>query len=187
MLSLPESPLWDFSIRVYALPDVADACLSLQDEQGADINMVFFCLWISRHKDGRLSRTQLEQFLADVTDWQHQVVKPLRALRRELKEAKSVLPLEFRELVRSTIKRAELESEHAEQIFLAGLVTATSESERPSPEAAAMDAAENLAQYLSLLKVRSSTAIREKVEVLLSATFPDVPREKIAILARYET
>ncbi len=186
-MSLPENPFWDFSIGIYALPGVADACLTLQDEQGADINVVLFCLWIAQQKDGRLSRTQLEEFLEDVSDWQNQVVTPLRTLGRQLKDSGSVIPPAFRELVRSTIKCAELDAEHAEQLYLAELLPVAPEAEHPSPEAAAMAAAENLSQYLSLLKVRSSTVIRGKVEILLSRAFPKVPREKITVLARYET
>jgi len=186
-LSLPENPFWDFSIRVYAVTGVAEACLALQDDQGADVNLVLFCLWVAQQNGGRLSRSQLEGYLDRVADWQAQVVVPLRALRRQLKEESSAIPPEFRELVRSTVKRAELDAEHAEQLYLASLKPEGSDSKKPSPEAAAMDAAENLAQYLSLLKVRSSSRVQEKVDVLLSAAFPDVPRDKIAILARYET
>ena len=55
------------------------------------------------------------------------------------------------------------------------------------PEAAAMDAAENLAQYFSLLKVKSSERERAEVCSLLSAVFPTVSAEKISILSRFET
>ena len=50
-----------------------------------------------------------------------------------------------------------------------------------------MDAAENLAQYLSLLKVRSSAEEQAWAATLLSAAYPDVPADKIAILSRFET
>ncbi|QLH41634.1 MAG: DUF2390 domain-containing protein [Coxiellaceae bacterium] len=38
---LPEHPFWQFSLRVYALPTVADGLLALQREWGLDINFCF--------------------------------------------------------------------------------------------------------------------------------------------------
>ena len=94
--------------------------------------------------------------------------------------------MDHSEIVRSTVKRAELDAEHAEQLFLASSIP---ESQNPDTglEAAAMDAAENLAQYLSLLKVKSSEQERAEVSSLLSSVFPTVSVEKIAILSRFET
>ena len=37
---------WGFSLRIYARQDVPQACLALQDEGGADVNLVLFLLYL---------------------------------------------------------------------------------------------------------------------------------------------
>ena len=44
-MDLPSSRFWDFSLEIYAKPGVAQACLALQDECGADVNLLLFCCW----------------------------------------------------------------------------------------------------------------------------------------------
>jgi uncharacterized protein (TIGR02444 family) len=36
---------WDFSVRTYGRPGVAEACLALQNRDGADVNMLMFAAW----------------------------------------------------------------------------------------------------------------------------------------------
>ena len=45
-----ESPFWRFSLRFYSRPGVASACLALQDEAGADVNVMLFLLFLAEHK-----------------------------------------------------------------------------------------------------------------------------------------
>ena len=42
--------LWDFSVRTYRKDGVADACLSLQNDHGADVNMLLYCCWVGACK-----------------------------------------------------------------------------------------------------------------------------------------
>ncbi len=37
------NPFWQYSLEVYAKPEVAELCLSLQDEFGLDVNVLLFC------------------------------------------------------------------------------------------------------------------------------------------------
>ena len=39
------SPFWRFSLRFYRQPQVADACIALQEEAGVDVNLLLFLLW----------------------------------------------------------------------------------------------------------------------------------------------
>ena len=39
------SPFWRFSLRFYRLPEVADACITLQEQAGVDVNLLLFLLW----------------------------------------------------------------------------------------------------------------------------------------------
>jgi len=37
---------WDFSVRTYRTEGVPAAGLSLQNDYGADVNMLLYCAWI---------------------------------------------------------------------------------------------------------------------------------------------
>ena len=39
------SPFWQFSLRFYRLPGVAEACIELQEQAGVDVNLLLFLLW----------------------------------------------------------------------------------------------------------------------------------------------
>ena len=40
-----KSPFWRFSVKFYAVPGVAQACIELQDQAKVDVNVLFFLLW----------------------------------------------------------------------------------------------------------------------------------------------
>ena len=42
-IPVSKSPFWQFSIKFYAVPGVADACIALQDQAKVDVNILFFC------------------------------------------------------------------------------------------------------------------------------------------------
>ena len=44
------SPFWRFSLRFYRQPEVADACITLQEQAGVDVNLLLFLLWHAIHK-----------------------------------------------------------------------------------------------------------------------------------------
>ncbi len=39
------SPFWQFSLRFYRLPNVADACIALQEDAGVDVNLLLYLLF----------------------------------------------------------------------------------------------------------------------------------------------
>jgi len=75
-----KSPFWQFSIKFYAVPGVADACIALQDQAQVDVNILFFLLW---------NATQGRAFnAADVTEierrigpWRTIAVVPIHSSR----------------------------------------------------------------------------------------------------------
>lgn len=77
----PDNPFWQFSCQAYAHPPLAEECLRWQDDYGANVNAVLFCLWLA---DQGISVTdaQLDSCCAAVTEWQDGVVRPLRNARR---------------------------------------------------------------------------------------------------------
>jgi uncharacterized protein (TIGR02444 family) len=126
-----KSPFWQFSIKFYAVPGVAEACIALQDQAKVDVNILFYLLWNAMQ--GRAFNA------ADVTEiehrigpWREMAVIPVRNIRRELKTPPSVMAAEAAESLRTRIKAVELEAERLQQEALFGLAQ-TSRLGRPSP------------------------------------------------------
>lgn len=85
--SSPTTPpdLWQFAIATYQRPGIAALCLQLQDDHACDVNLLLCCLWHGRYF-GVITESRLGQALAWSEPWQGQVVAPLRAARRWLKQ-----------------------------------------------------------------------------------------------------
>lgn len=81
----PDNPFWRFSCAVYARPEVAAACLDLQDAQGADVNLLLLAMWLGAARGVRLQPADIATLPG--SEWQATVIAPLRALRRRLKAA----------------------------------------------------------------------------------------------------
>ena len=138
---------WGFSLRIYARPDVPQACLALQDEGGADVNLVLFLLYLA--DCGRMLDDAAVAALDQATrDWREQVVKPLRGVRRLLKEDIGAFATDATAPLRSDVKRIELAAEKLQQITLEALAPpATAGASATSRRLAA---ATHLASYAAL-------------------------------------
>ncbi|MGH1573837.1 TIGR02444 family protein [Methylobacterium sp. P31] len=112
---MSDNALWDFSLALYGRPGVAPACLALQDEGGADVNLVLYLLWCAAtHRP--LDAAAIEAADRRIAPWRATIVEPLRAVRRALKER---LFAEFgAETYRGRIKTVELEAERLVQDVL---------------------------------------------------------------------
>jgi uncharacterized protein (TIGR02444 family) len=112
--SSSDSPFWRFSLRFYRQPDVAAACIALQDEAGVDVNLLLFLLW-----NATLSRTlpaaSVEDLDRRIGAWRSAAVIPLRDLRRALKAPPPVVEAGAAEAFRTRIKAVELEAERLQQ------------------------------------------------------------------------
>ncbi|MDD0976688.1 TIGR02444 family protein [Pseudomonas fontis] len=73
--------LWNFAITLYARPGVEAACLNLQ-AQGADVCLLLCAAWLDSRQI-RLEDPRVEQLRRLAGPWQHDVVQPLRELRRQ--------------------------------------------------------------------------------------------------------
>ncbi|MEE8435964.1 MAG: TIGR02444 family protein [bacterium] len=113
-----DNPFWNFSLAVYNRPGVPEACLRLQDECGADVNLVLFILW--QACEGReMTPRGVAEIEAAVGDWPAEVVRPLREVRRWLK--KNPLADDRSGALRDEVKKLELDSERLQQERMAGL------------------------------------------------------------------
>jgi uncharacterized protein (TIGR02444 family) len=109
-----KSPFWRFSIKFYAVPGVAPACIALQDQAGVDVNLLFFLLWNATL--GRtLSESDVKELDRTIGVWRDTAVIPLRKMRRALKSPPAMLAPDVAEAFRNRIKAAELEAERLQQ------------------------------------------------------------------------
>jgi uncharacterized protein (TIGR02444 family) len=114
MTTLSDSAFWRFSLRFYALPDVAPACIVLQDEAGVDVNLLLFLLFLA--ESGRVvTQDDITRLDRDIAPWREHVVEPLRALRRRLKTGVGDIIPPASEGLRNMVKKIELEAERLEQ------------------------------------------------------------------------
>ena len=115
-----KSPFWQFSVKFYAVPGVAQACIELQDQAKVDVNILFFLLW-----NATQGRTYKKADVAEVERligaWRDMAVVPIRNVRRALKSPPSVMAPEAAEGLRSRVKAVELEAERLQQEALYGL------------------------------------------------------------------
>ncbi len=155
MSSTTESDLWAFAVQAYHRPGAAEICLTWQDRHQARVNIVLWTLWLE-FRGQPLTDTLLDQALAQ--PWHGQVIQPLRALRRQVKQAlladDALVDAAYEQL-----KLAELAAEKVELMRLQKLAetaAAGNQSLRPG---------ENLCRYASRLGIPSK-AVGELLERL---------------------
>ncbi|MBN9480486.1 MAG: TIGR02444 family protein [Bordetella sp.] len=102
--------LWTWACAAYAAPDVADACLSLQDYHEQNVPLLLWAAWTA--VTGRQPDEETIEAACDTARaWQTTTIAPLRAVRRTLKAPVPDLETDARLAVREQVKAAELAAE----------------------------------------------------------------------------
>ena len=109
---------WEFALRIYARPRVADACLKLQNEAGVDVMMLLFAAFVALRRQVLLTKLEIRDLDEACRPWREQIVQPLRAMRGRLKSGPLPAPGSETEPFRSTIKAAELVAERLQNRLL---------------------------------------------------------------------
>jgi uncharacterized protein (TIGR02444 family) len=109
-----KSPFWRFSIKFYAIPGVAAACIELQDQAKIDVNILFFLLW-NATQSRVLSEADVTEIERTIGPWRDMAVIPIRDVRRALKSPPPVMAAEAAEGFRTRVKAVELEAERLQQ------------------------------------------------------------------------
>jgi uncharacterized protein (TIGR02444 family) len=109
-----ETPFWRFSLRFYRQPSVSEACIALQDECGADVNLLLFLLWLASD-DRQLTAEEVRMLDDNVRDWRNLTIVPIRDVRRKLKGAATLVDPGTQEAFRNKVKTVELEAERLQQ------------------------------------------------------------------------
>jgi uncharacterized protein (TIGR02444 family) len=172
-------PFWNFSLELYGGEGVAEACLDLQERRGCDVNVLLFCCWLGASGRPTLTAERLRTILKVSDVWQAEIVRPLREVRKLLKDRSwaSALP-ETVEATRRRVADAELAAEHAEQLKLAMLHAPLAERDRPVDKRLRA-AVGNLGVYAVCLGVTPDEKDRRAVAARVAATFPDNVRTEI--------
>ena len=115
---------WQFSTALYAAREVEAACLELQDRDGLEVNLALFCLFAAQHRV-RFDMPAIQAMRTIGIIWGHEVVAPLRDVRRSLKvrlaKTSEVPENETVATLREEVKRVELAAEKAMQAALIDL------------------------------------------------------------------
>jgi uncharacterized protein (TIGR02444 family) len=148
------SPFWRFSLRLYRLPGVAEACITLQEESGADVNLLLFLLWHGVQQR-RVPAAEVARLDQNIAAWRERAVIPLRAIRRALKSPQGLVEAGTAEAFRTRIKAVELEAERLQQEALYELVRVSLLGEpAPSVDEAARA---NVTAYEGICRVAFAT------------------------------
>ena len=98
--------LTDYALELYQQPEVQGCCLFLQDEYGIDVPYALFLCWYGACV-GDLPETLGSKTLAHSQSLSQQVIRPLRAARRWMKEGWQAQS-ELRERIKAPELKAEL-------------------------------------------------------------------------------
>ena len=123
--------LWDWAVAAYAAPDVADACLALQDHHEQNVPLLLWLAWVAQ-SGRRPDEETIEAACDTARAWDSVVVAPLRAVRRTLKAPVPDIDDGPRESVRNRIKALELEAEKHLLEALEGLAPPPAGAPRPA-------------------------------------------------------
>lgn len=151
----PDNPFWYFSLALYGMPGIADHLLYFQDRCDADVNLMLFCCWTAHQGAGPLTDARVQELARAMSDWQSGIIKPLRALRRILKDDSQGAPPVLSSHVRETIKQAELDAERVEQNMLNSQASVPARG-NPDSLAIQVNARINMATYLRSLGIEPS-------------------------------
>lgn len=104
---------WDFCLKLYARPGVAEACLALQERFGANVPLLMCGAWLGL-RQAALSEADADTLAATVGDWHREVVEPLRKIRTRLKSGPPPARSQETDALRDRVKAIELQAERIE-------------------------------------------------------------------------
>src|SRR5690348_14119027 len=111
-----DEDIWSFCLRFYGRPGVSAACLTLQQNCGADVVLLLYLLFLARARRF-LATEAVGQCNQAAQAWREDVIQPLRRVRGTMKNAPAGYP-QASEL-RKSIAAAEIEAERMQLLRLA--------------------------------------------------------------------
>lgn len=170
-MNFPDSEFWNYSIQVYQIPEVEQACLALQNGYQTDVNLLLYCCWAGDNRV-KLSSDNIQQLIAVAQPWQA-IIEPLRDSRRLLNNEVMALNNGLAVETGNNLKEMELNAEHMAQLDIEKTLDLSS-IHRNNEQPASHFASCNAALYLLQLKsVSSLDDVNETLSQLLDAIYQD--------------
>lgn len=164
---------WDFSVRTYRTEGVPDACLSLQNDHGADVNMLLYCCWIGV-RSGSFDTALFAGASEFSSHWTEHVVAPLRSARTWMKQSGCTaleVPTDACMTLRDEIKSVEFAAEKLQQEVLESLAVNNQIRSAGYDQVVAAVMA-NLELYASFAGIDISADVMQKFSIIVSAACP---------------
>ena len=161
---------WDFSVRTYRTQGVPDACLSLQNDHGADVNMLLYCCWVGVYV-GQFDDALFKRASQFSSTWADNVVMPLRSARTWMKhEGCGVGPVSTDNCMalREKIKSVEFHCEKLQQETLESLTT-IDQSGKDNTRQILESVYANLDRYAAYAQISSTEDVRAKFQLIVNA------------------
>lgn len=179
MTTFPASTFWEFSVGLYDRTGVAPACLGLQDRRGVDVNLVLYCCWLGAEGRPSLEAEGMRRTLAEIAPLQEEVIRPLRVVRRRMKQDLHPAPAALVDAIRRRLAAVERDAERLEQIELETTAAGIGVPE----DAGWRRAAANLRTYAEAGGWAWDADDARDLAAVLTATFPEAADEAPAMVA----
>lgn len=182
--TLPVNPFWEFSVRIYSRPEVAEACLALQEKFKLDVNILLFCCWQAEKGLAPLTDADIAKIMTVSQDWHRQIVAGLRAVRQNLKGGFPPASPVMAEMIRKQIINLEIQSEQVEQDLIFQTIPGKAGN---SDQAGILTGAQNCKTYLSHLGKHPDDEDAARFGIILAAIFPDNGTADVAGILKTST
>ena len=161
---MPNRPqkFWDFSIELYGRPGVADACLDLQDSHGFDVNLLLYCFWYGDCL-GSYDKLLLEELVKFSLTWNQGIVRPLREVRRWMKNQTQLVSENQAPQFQSLRERIKSEELSAEKIQQEMLEVITLQAIPASSDTGSTAIQANLVQLLKIYELTAEDDVQVKL------------------------
>ncbi len=135
------APIWDFVLNYYGRKGVSEALIGLQDSYAIDVNMLLFLVWMAAQRRS-LGADDVQRVSEASHAWQRNVVVPIRAVRRLLKENAPLVSSETAAAFRKKVQAVELEGEQAQLNAMAAMAATLTPRRASSSETAVLQSLE---------------------------------------------
>jgi uncharacterized protein (TIGR02444 family) len=159
---MQDNPFWQYSLRSYQLPGVKPLLLALQDEAGADVNVLLCCCWLGQ-QGVSLSMSTLADLQQATAGWRAECIVPLRAVRRYLKSQPDQAAF------RQQVQALELAAEKHQQDWMYRLLTPVEAIDSADVSATMLA---NLQGYLLRIPALEWQTVADNVLTLVGAIAP---------------
>jgi uncharacterized protein (TIGR02444 family) len=171
---------WDFSVRTYYGEGVQDAFLDLQNERGADINMLLFCIWVGVTR-GDFDDDVFDRACEFSELWATNVVIPLRMARTWMKLTgcpETGVPVDDCMSLRDKIKGVEFGAEKLQEEMLESLCGALPDA-NPAIEVQISTAIGNINRYFSYRGIDVDDWAKDRLATIFLVAIPGCKREDV--------